>query len=153
MRTVGLMSLMVVLMVGVSVNAQKQNGLKPKPPIIQFDHDLIVEDDLSGSFLIIDPMSGDYKFYRCSDGFTLSGTGAVRILGCGISFEDLTPGRRVLASIDECTQQAKAVVETFAIVGNTADVATIKESLGDTNMRNNTMGCSNKIQPARLPGD
>lgn len=149
MRTVGLVSLMVVLMISVSVNAQKQGGLKPMPPVIQFDHDLIVEDDVSGSFLVIDPMSGDYKFYRCSDGFALSGTGAVKISGCSISFEDLTAGRRVLASIDECTQQAKAVVQTFALVGNTADVTTIKESLGDTNMRNNTLGCSNKIQPAR----
>ena len=149
MRTVGLVSLMFVLMISVSVNAQKQVDLKPKPPVSQFDHDLIVEDDVTGSFLVIDPMSGDYKFYRCSDGFGLSGTGAVKIQGCAVTFEDLTPGRRVLASIDECTQQGKAVVQTFALIGSTADVTTIKESIGDTNMRNNTLGCSNKIQPAR----
>ena len=140
MRKVGIVSLMVVLMLSVSVSAQKQGGVKPKPPVIEYDHDLSVEDDATGSFLVIDPTSGNYKFIRCSDGFALAGTGAVSIRGCGISFEDLTPGRRVLASIDECTQQAKAIVETFAVVGSASDMA-MKESLGDTNMRDNTMSC------------
>jgi hypothetical protein len=147
MRIVGLVSLMVVLMMSVSANAQKQSTPKPvPPPDVQFDHKIIVEDDATGNFLIIDPMSGKYEFHRCSDGFLLTGSGVVRVRGCGISFEDLTSGRRVLASIDECTQQAKASVQTFAQIGSTTDVPTIRESLGDTDMRDNTMSCAPKKQ-------
>jgi hypothetical protein len=141
MRTVVLMSLIVVLMVSVSVSAQKGNTPTPKPPIILFDHDINIEDDATANVLIIDPMSGEYRFHRCSDDFTLTGFGVVKIRGCGITFEDLTPGRRVLASIDECTQQSKAIVETFALIGSRTDVTTVKESLGDTNMRDNTLSC------------
>jgi hypothetical protein len=153
MRIVGILSLMIMLMVSVSVNAQKQVTPKPvPPPDVQFDHKIIVEDDATGNFIIIDPNSGAYEFHRCSDGLLLGGSGVVSVKGCGISFEDLTPGRRVLASIDECTQQAKASVQTFAPVGRATDVWTatdappVKETLGDADMRDNTMSCAPKKQ-------
>jgi hypothetical protein len=147
MRFIVLFSLVVVLLSSVSVNAQKGNVFTPKPIPIQYDHDLIIEDDATGSFLVISPMSGAYKFIRCRDGLALSGTGVVSINGCAISFEDLTPGRRVLASIDECTQQAKASVSTFALIGvATTSDALLKETLGDADMRDNTMTCLPKKQ-------
>ncbi|MEN3335284.1 MAG: hypothetical protein V7641_4649 [Blastocatellia bacterium] len=153
MRTVSLVSLMVVLMVSVSVSAQKRVQPKPvPPPDVQFDHKIVVEDDTTGNFLVIDPLSGKYEFHRCSDGLLLGGTGVVSVKGCAISFEDLTPGRRVLASIDECTQQAKASVQTFAPIDKatdvwaTTDVLTVKEGLGDIDMRDNTMTCVPKKQ-------
>lgn len=147
MRIVVLFSLMVVLMLSASVSAQKGNVFTPKPITIQYDHDIIIEDDATGSFLVINPMSGAYKFIRCSDGSALSGTGVVSINGCAISFEDLTPGRRVLASIDECAQQAKASVSTFALIGAGANSDVMfKETLGDADMRDNTMSCLPKKQ-------
>ena len=153
MRTVGLMSLMVVLIMSVSVNAQKRVQPQPvPPPDVQFDHKIVVEDDATGNFLVIDPSSGAYEFHRCSDGLLLSGSGVVSVKGCGISFEDLTPGRRVLASIDECTQQAKASVQTFAQIAKATDVWTgtdapaIQETMGDADMRDNTMSCTPKKQ-------
>jgi hypothetical protein len=153
MRTIGLVSLMMVLMVSVSVSAQKRAQPQPVPPSdVQFDHKIVVEDDATGNFLVIDPSSGAYEFHRCSDGLLLGGTGAVSVKGCGISFEDLTPGRRVLASIDECTQRAKASVQTFAQIGKATDVWTntdappVKETLGDADMRDNTMSCAPKKQ-------
>jgi hypothetical protein len=140
MRIIVLVSLVVVLMLSASASAQKGNVISPKP--IQFDHDLVVEDDSTGSFLIINPTTGAYKFYRCSDGFELSGMGVVTINGCAISFEDTTAGRRVLASIDDCTQQAKAAVSIFLQPGTGAnsDVA-LKQTLSDADMRDNTMAC------------
>lgn len=142
MRIVVLVSLVVVLMLSASASAQKGNVISPKPMPIQFDSDLVVEDDATGSFLIINPTTGAYKFYRCSDGFELSGIGVVTINGCAISFEDTTAGRRVLASIDDCTQQAKASVSTFLQPGTGAnsDVA-LKLTLNDADMRDNTMAC------------
>jgi hypothetical protein len=144
---------MVVLTVSVSVNAQKRAQPKPvPPPDVQFDHKIVVEDDATGNFLVIDPNSGAYEFHRCSDGLLLGGSGVVSVKGCGISFEDLTPGRRVLASIDECTQQAKASVQTFAAtvkatdVWTTTDTPAVKETLGDLDMRDNTMSCAPKKQ-------
>ena len=145
MRTVGLVGLMVVLMAGVSVSAQKGVAPKPMPPI-QFDHDINIEDDVTGNFLVIDPMTGEYKFHRCKDGLTLTGFGVVKVNGCALSFEDIQSGRRVLASIDECTQQSKAVVQTFALSPRVTDSEAIKETLSDGNMRDSKMTCAPKIQ-------
>lgn len=153
MRIVGILSLMIMLMVSMSVNAQKRVQPNPMPPPnAQFDHKIIVEDDATGNFLVIDPTSGKYEFHRCSDGLLLGGSGVVTIKGCAISFEDLTPGRRVLASIDECTEQAKASVQTFAQIDKATDVWTgtdapaVKETIGDADMRDNTMSCVPKKQ-------
>jgi hypothetical protein len=137
---------MMVLMLGVSVNGQKLGNSKRLPPVITYDQDINIEDEVTGSFLIIDPQSGEYKFHRCSDGFSLSGFGVVKIDGCAITFEDLTAGRRVLVSIDECNQLAKASVQTFAIKGQVSEVPLVKETLSDANMRDNTMSCAPKAR-------
>jgi hypothetical protein len=94
---------------------------------------------------MIDPMSGEYKFRRCRDGFTLNGFGVVKVDGCTLSFEDIQSGRRVLASVDECTQQAKAVIQTFTL-STKSNIDAVKETLGDADMRDNTMSCVPKKQ-------
>ena len=143
MRTIGLVCLMAVLLLSVSASAQK--GINPKPiPPIRFDHDINIEDDATGNYLIIDPMTGEYKFHRCQDGLTLTGFGVVKVNGCAISFEDVQTGRRVLASVDECAQQAKAVVQTFALTPRAINADAVKEMLSDADMRDSKLSCAPK---------
>jgi hypothetical protein len=144
MQKIGLVFLtLVVLMCGV-VNAQK--GIQPVGPPVSSTHDITIEDDATASYLIFDPVTGVYKFYQCSDGFSLSGTGVVKVNGCSLQLEDLQTGRRVLASVDDCTQVAKASVSTFALVGqrNTSDVTARKITLADPDMRDNQLNCTPK---------
>jgi len=107
---------------------------------------LSIEDDATGSFLVFDKGTGGYTFTRCSDGFTISGVGVVKVDGCAITLEATQSDHRVAASIDECTQQAKAVFEKFAPAGispnNPPTVAPFKAFLSDLNMSNNRMDCA-----------
>ncbi len=142
MQRLGLVCVLVVLLTGISVLGQTKPILQPvSPPPIKFDHEITIEDDSTGNFLILDPNTGAYKFQRCSDGAELSGFGKVKINGCAISFEDTARDHRVLLSIDECLQQAKAAVEIFAPVLGPANTKPLKEFLSDGDMRDNGLNC------------
>ena len=140
MRKLWLVCLFVVSLMSMSVLGQTRGIIQPTAPPVRFDRQITIEDDSTGSFLVLDPNSGEYKFYRCSDGVSMSGFGKVTINGCEISFEDSSLDRRVLASINECRQNAKAAVEVF----ESANAKTMKEFLSDTDMRNNELSCAPK---------
>ena len=59
----------------------------------------VVDFGGSGSSFTIDVATGKYTF-TCGDGFTVSGTGMVRIHGSVITLEDMTADRCVLIIID-----------------------------------------------------
>jgi len=144
MKKLSFVCAIVILLAGMSAQAQKNSTLKPiDPPIFQLDN-IIIEDDASGNFLIIAPTTGEYKFQRCRDGFSMSGVGVVRLDGCLATFEDSQPDHRVLASINLCTQEAKAIVEKFAPIQNTFSTNAMKELLSDANLGDNTLSCSKK---------
>jgi hypothetical protein len=128
---------MIVLLAGVSVQAQK-SGKGPISPII-INHSITVQDEGSGSYLVFDPNSGEYKFRRCKDDFEMAGFGLVKVDGCSITFEDMQLDHRVLASTNECTQEAKAFVEVFADLPFGTEP--VKEVLDDRDMRDNTLNC------------
>ena len=147
----------LILMCAIAVLAGAGSVLAQKPiiiigPPIQFDQTLSVEDDVNGNFLTFDTGSGKYKFTRCSDGFTLGGTGFVKTDGCSITLADVRSDHRVVASIDECDQHAKAIVEVFLPAAKTEafppalqpDVAPFKAFLTDQNIANNLMDCAPK---------
>ena len=104
----------VVLVAGVSAQAQKGKGTDFIGPPVQFDQTISVQDDLTGNFLVFNTGSGKYFFTRCSDGFTLGGVGFVKVDGCMIQLQDVQAEHRVVASVNECAQQGKAIVEKFA---------------------------------------
>lgn len=132
------LSALVFLMAIGSIEAGQKLAIQP--PVPQLDRDIIIEDEATGDFLVIDPNSGVYKFYRCTDGFSMSGTGLVSFFGCAMSFQDLQTDHRVLASIDLCTQQAKAIVEQL-VTFTRADTEPVKVTLNDKNIGDNTASC------------
>lgn len=151
MKKLILMGAMIVLAAAGSVQAQKE--IKPIGPPIPFDQTISIEDDANGSFLVFSTGTGKYQYTRCSDGFTMSGAGVVKVSGCSIFLEDLQADHRVVASINECDQQAKALVEKFAPVSispnttvafTTFDVQPFKATLIDQNMSNNLLDCAPK---------
>jgi hypothetical protein len=145
MTKLALMCATFVLVAGVSVQAQKEVRLIGPP--IPFNRTISIEDDTTGNFLMFELASGEYKFIRCGDQFILKGVGFVKIDGCSIQFEDLEVDHRVVASVNECAQEAKAIVETFgtpSITTNTADTSLFKAFLIDANIGNNLMDCAPK---------
>lgn len=137
----------VVLAAGGSVLAQKPIVIIGPPA--PFNQTISIQDDASGSFMVLDTGSGKYEFTRCADGFTISGVGFVKTDGCSIFLEDVQSDHRVVASVNECNQQGQALVETFApntsrkgAVGiKGADGTPFKLLLSDKNMNDNLMDC------------
>jgi len=145
MKRLVLVCLFVVVLMGISVFGQTKPILQPvDTPPVKFDHEITIEDDSTGSYLVFDPNTGEYKFYHCSDGVVLNGIGKIRVNGCAISLEVSGRDRRVLATVDECTQVAKAAVEIFAPVLGPANTKPLKEFLSDKDMRDNSLTCAPK---------
>ena len=117
----------------------------PAPPEPQPVGEVIIQNDADGSFLLLNIDYGAYKFIHCEDGFAMSGMGIVKIDGCNIYFEDLKTDRRVLASLNVCEMQGKAVIEVFALSTKTQTGApTMQEFITDLNLRDNTTVCGPK---------
>jgi hypothetical protein len=57
-----------------------------------------LQDDSSGISLQINSTTGDYKFKRCSDGFTLTGLGSISSHGSTFGLQHNPGDRRVNAS-------------------------------------------------------
>jgi hypothetical protein len=74
-------------------------------------YDKLIQDDSSGSMLRFNSTTGEYLFSRCSDGFTLSGTGAVTSRGCTFTLTHSPTDRRVQASLDTCQKKGNASLQ------------------------------------------
>lgn len=115
------------------------------PPASQ---EVSIQDGTTGSFIVFNTVTGDYKFIRCSDETAISGTGQLQKDGCTISLNDTRADRRIIASANLCDQTAKALIETFAGETKTGQTATMQETLSDSNMRDNTIGdCPAVVKP------
>lgn len=136
MRKLVYLCAMIVLLAGVSVQAQKK---KARIGQIIINHNITVQDEVTRSYLVFDPNSGEYKFHRCKDDFEMAGFGFVKVDGCSITIEDMQLDHRVLSSVNECTQEAKAFVEVFAEVPFGTEP--VNEVLDDRDMRDNTLSC------------
>jgi hypothetical protein len=171
MKKVATILSLVILFAVMSVQAQQQPRVKPTPspkpvepapqpapfdqaqsksvepasqpvqPVPQVDNLITVEDEATGSFIIFNPLAGEYKFFRCSDGAAMSGFGKVKINGCSIFLEDVQLSHRVLISVNQCDQEGKAAIERFAVKDSPFAVVEIKAFLTDRNMRDNTQSC------------
>jgi hypothetical protein len=63
----------------------------------EFTFDTCLRDNTTGNLLQFSSTNGQYLFTRCSEGFTLSGTGVVRLVNGILTLTDSKPDRRVSA--------------------------------------------------------
>jgi 6-phosphogluconolactonase (cycloisomerase 2 family) len=76
--------------------------------------------------------TGDYKLTKCN-GFTLSGTGTVKIKGCTVTLQDTLPDHKVQAQIDTCQNKGTASIQI------SSSKTTV--SIVDRNLSDNTCSC------------
>jgi hypothetical protein len=137
----------MVMLAGVSVQAQKKSAQgRVARPIIQ-PQLVVIQDDNGGGFLLFDPASGAYKSSLCEYGYALSGRGQVKIDGCNVYFSDIQTGYRIFASVNMCEHQAKCAFEVFELPKVDFDIEPILESWTDTDMRNSTAECGALVSP------
>lgn len=146
MRKLGLLFALIVMLAGVSVQAQK--GFRPRisPPTPEPSKKIVLQDDNGGGYLVFDPMSGVYECKLCEYGYVLSGTGRAEIDGCSVYFSDIQEGYRIFASLNMCDHQAKAVIEIFSLKDLGFDIEPMSESWSDTDMQDDTGDCDVKLK-------
>lgn len=139
MKRTGLILAAVILLAGASVQTQSlASGQK-----FEIKYDVVVEDDKSGDYLVFSSRYGNYTFVRCSDGTTMTGRGVVKRDGCQVNLYDIAETHKVLATVDECGMQGKAAVEVYE---DTKTVPAMKETLSDTDIRDNVAECEKYIK-------
>jgi len=139
MRKIGLVIALIVMLAGVSVQAQKN---LPKPGYVPPTADIVIQDDGAAGVLVIDPVTGVFKATLCEYGYEFSGKGEVKVDGCGISFSVLEPSYRVFAAIDMCDHHAKVVCQVIDDRRGGLVPSWIVENLIDSDMLNNTGECA-----------
>jgi len=109
------------------------------PPAIPSE--IILQNDLDGSFLLFTTSSGEFKFIHCADNSAISGKGIVKTSGSWINFEAIANEYRILASVSLDTKEGKAVVDVLLPFG---DVTPMQEIISDTNFADNVAVCGAK---------
>ena len=74
-------------------------------------YDLLLQDDSSGDMLRWNSATGDYLYSRCSDGFSLTGTGSVTSHGSTYTLTHYPGDRRVTATLDNGLHSGTASVQ------------------------------------------
>ena len=112
-----------------------------EPPPSEVPSEIILQNDIDGSFLYFNPASGEYKFIHCEDNTAMSGVGRVTRSGPWLSFEVLANEYRVLASVNLDLKTGKAVIDVFAPIG---EMVPMQEIISDSNFLDNVPVCGAK---------
>lgn len=148
MRKISLLFAIIVLLAGVSVQAQKRSGPQPiGPPIPK---QISIQDQDGGGFMVFDLSTGEFKCEMCEYNYGFSGPGQVKIDGFNVYLSAVTDTYEVFVTVNLWDRQAKAVMEVYSLTGRT-DVTTtegIREFWTDLNIDNNTLNCGT-IQPKK----
>jgi hypothetical protein len=112
-----------------------------EPPPLEAPAEIILQNDADGSFLVIFPATGAYKFLHCEDGASMSGVIKVTRAGDWLNFEDLNAAYRVLASVNLSAKTGKAAIEVFVPFG---EMPPMQEIISDSNFTDNVPACGAK---------
>jgi hypothetical protein len=98
--------------------------------------DYVIVDDTNGRMLRFISTTGEYDFFDCRKGTSLSGQGQVTLTSCKTELRDLggnpkLPDRSITATANSCTRAGSASI-TYAGVTST---------LNDVNLSNNINRC------------
>jgi hypothetical protein len=145
MRRIVFCVALVVVLAGVSVQAQKKSAQPRLGAPIVMTTNIVIQDDNGGGYLFVDLMSGEYKGNLCEYGYEFSGVGEVNVDGCSVAFSAIQKGHRVFASANMCEHDAKCAVEVFARADVGFDIEPMLGYWKDSDMNGNSMECGSVI--------
>lgn len=134
-RTIAV-ALMFFSLLVVAASGQVNNANTFPRPI----GELVLQDDDSGDYLLIDLSSGGYKFKSCRSDFVLGGIAQVGFSGCSVSLKEVSESRLVLIEADLCGGQGRAYIEVL-IGGPYSSSYTRVFTVTDTNTKNSAPEC------------
>ena len=142
MKRIGLALAIVVLLVGIPVQAQKKNRPIIQPPPGTRPAVVLIQSDTGEGYMTFDLRSGAFTCNLCEYGYVLKGVGTVKIDGFNVSFSAVTDEYSIFAGANLFDHQAKCVAEVFAVPGSPVDIQPVTEYLVDTDMLNSKPDCS-----------
>ena len=146
MKKISLMLAIIVLLAGVSVQAQKGNRIQPiGPPVSKL---LSVQDQTGDGFIMFDIVTGEFKCNMCEYKYAFSGKGDVKVDGFNVYLTSVTDSYQIFISLNVWDKQGKAVMQVFQVPGGQFDIEPIQEFWTDLNIDDNTLSCY-AIQPAQ----
>jgi hypothetical protein len=138
MKKLSILFTLMVMLAGVSVQAQRK-GIRPIGPPVKKVYSL--EDQKTGAFLIFDLVSGEFKVNMCNYGYAFGGTGQVKVDGFNVYLSAVTDSYNIFVSINVWDRQGKAVMELFKDPGGVNDIVPIQEFWTDLNIDDNVLDC------------
>ena len=142
MKKTTLLLAIIVLLAGVSVQAQRVNRIKPIAPEPKL---LSVQDQDGDGYILFDIVTGEFKCNLCEYKTGFSGTGQVKVDGFNVYLTAVTDSYRMFVSLNMWDRTGKAVMEVFT--NNQTDLEPIQEFWEDLSIDNNSLNCV-KLQPA-----
>ena len=112
-----------------------------EPPPAALPTEVILQNDVDGSFLLIVPATGEFKFIHCADNTAMSGVGKATTSGPWLNFEAITKEYRILASVNLELKNGKAVVDVFSPFG---EMVPMQEIISDGSFLDNVPQCGAK---------
>jgi hypothetical protein len=142
------MFLVLPLLAGVPVNAQKSYDTKPTTTSdAQYVN---IQDDKGAGYLVINLANGAYKAKLCSYGYSFSGTGSVKVDGCSISFSAVQDSHTITAFANLCDRQGSSFIQVKASgAGSGSDPLMV--SLSDSNISDGVTDCAAPQPPPPAP--
>jgi hypothetical protein len=145
MRKIGLVIGIIILLAGVSAQAQRrsQQPLPSSPPVPSSPPTVLsIQDQEGGGYLVFDVNTGEFKCNMCEYAFSFGGKGAVKIDGVNVTFSAVTDSYKVFVSLNMWDRQGRAVMETYQspdgkLGGPKADL----EYWTDLNLDDNLLEC------------
>ena len=116
MRRISLIFLAIILLAGVSVQAQKKN--RNQGPAVRTPQTVLMQDDAGEGFMLFDLITGAFKCKLCEYDVYYSGVGSVKTDGCLVIFSAAGTGYTMSAYFDLCEQTLPigvAVLEEAAV--------------------------------------
>ena len=104
--------------------------------------EVVLQDDKTGNYLLIDLTTGEYRFTACNAGNAIgqsfAGFAKVSYSGCNLTIRDVSETRMVLGEADLCSKQGRA---TVTIDPSIPGVATYEFTIEDKNIRDSVAEC------------
>ena len=139
MRKLSIIFTLIVMLVGVSAQAQRKS---PSPVIQPVAKILSVQDQEGGGYIWFNIVTGEFTCNMCEYGYVISGIGQVKIDGFNVYMGAVTDDYQMFISLNVWDKQGKAVIELFKFPDEKTNVRPIQEYWTDLDINDNKLACS-----------
>ena len=110
--------------------------------------EVVLQDDTTGNYLIVDLMTGEYRFTACQSqnaigGPSFTGFSKVSYSGCNIAIREVSDTRMLLAEVDLCGKLGRAYITVEASTPGPPFAPPVWEfTIDDKNIRDSLAECA-----------